>query len=119
MEAIPRSEKCKKEGNEKKRIKWPNANSKDWPTLDNDLTALLKILYSPPEKLAESHPKIIYEMSKERFGIVEPRSSGKQKNPAGPSKRQRRCKRLREEINKLKTAYNEAPQEEKEGINEL
>ena len=119
MEAIPRSEKCKKEGNEKKRIKWPNANSKDWPTLDNDLTALLKILYSPPEKLAESHPKIIYEMSKERFGIVEPRSSGKQKNPAGPSKRQRRCKRLREEINQLKTAYNEAPQEEKEGINEL
>ena len=108
----------KKEGDTKMRIKWPNSVSKEWPKLDEDLTALLKILFSPPEKLAEAHPKIIYEMSKERFGIVEP-SINKEKQPAGPSKRQRRCKRLREEINQLKAAYKEAPREEKEGINEL
>ena len=41
----------------KPRIKWPKANSKEWAKIDEDLTALLKILYSPPEKLAESHPK--------------------------------------------------------------
>ena len=57
-------------------------------------------------------------MSKERFGVIEP-SSERQKQPAGPSKRQRRCKRLREEINQLKSAYKEAPQDEKEGIKEL
>ena len=40
-------------------------------------------------------------------------------HPAGPSKRQRKCKKLRDEINQLKAAYNNAPEEEKEGINEL
>ena len=105
-------------GAEKLRIKWPQANSKEWSRLDEDLTALLKILYSPPEKLAESHPKIIYEMSKERFGVKEP-ATGVKKQPAGPSKRQRKCKKLRDEINLLKAAYNNAPEVEKEGIKEL
>ena len=103
---------------EKVRIKWPQANSKEWSRLDEDLTALLKILYSPPEKLAESHPKIIYEMSKERFGVKEP-ATGVKKQPSGPSKRQRKCKRLRDEINQLKAAYKDAPDAEKEGIKEL
>ena len=101
----------------KARIKFPKSNSKEWPKLDEDLTALLKILYSPPEKLAQSHPKIIYEMCKERFGVKEPSITKKQ--PAGPSKRQRKCVKLREEINQLKKAFLEAPQEEKEGIDEL
>jgi hypothetical protein len=104
-------------GTGKARIKFPKSNSKEWPKLDEDLTALLKILYSPPEKLAESHPKIIYEMCKERFGVKEPSITKKQ--PAGPSKRQRKCVKLREEINQLKKAFLEAPQEEKEGIDEL
>ena len=101
----------------KSRLKWPKSNSKEWSKLDEDLTALLKILYSPPEKLAISHPKIIYEMCKERYGVME-KSTGK-KQPAGPSKRQRKCMQLREEIKKLKQTYLEAPEEEKEGINEL
>ena len=60
---------------------------------------------------------LIYEMCKERFGVKE--LSIQKKPSAGPSKRQRKCVRLREEINKLKQAYNDAPQEEKEGIAEL
>ena len=38
---------------------------------------------------------------------------------SGPSRRQIKCKKLREEITLLKRAYAEAPQEEKDGIQEL
>ena len=114
---VPSAKQANREEARKPKIKWPKANSKEWPQLDEDLTALLKILYSPPEKLAESHPRIIYEMCKERFGIKE--TSVTQKKSSGPSKRQRKCKRLREEINQLKQTYNEAPEGEKEGIKEL
>ena len=105
-------------GSRKTKLKWPRANSSEWSKLDEDLTKLLEILYSPPEKLAESQPKIIYEMCKERFGVID-KSTTHKKQPSGPSKRQRKCKRLRDEINQLKQAYKEAPDEEKEGINEL
>ena len=57
-------------------------------------------------------------MSKERFGVKEP-ATGIKKQPAGPLKRQRKCKKLRNEINLLKVAYNNAPEVEKEGIKEL
>ena len=39
--------------------------------------------------------------------------------PAGPSKRQTKCKQLRQEINKLKRTYEKAPEEEKVAINQL
>ena len=100
------------------KLKWPRANSNEWAKLDEDLTKLLEILYSPPEKLAESQPKIIYEMCKERFGVID-KSTTHTKKPSGPSKRQRKCKKLRDEINQLKQTYKEAPDEEKEGIDEL
>ena len=100
----------------KGKIKWPKSNSSEWDRLDNDLTALLRIIYSPPDKKAVSHPKIIYEMCKERFGLQERKARRVQ---GGPSRRQRTCKSLREEIGTLKQAYNEAPVEEKEAIQEL
>ena len=57
---------ARRKGTRKRRssVKWPIENSKDLPTLDYNPTALLKILYSFLEKLAESHPKIIYEIKK-------------------------------------------------------
>ena len=55
----------------KGKIKWPKANSPEWARLDEDLTALLRVLYSPPEKSAASHPRVIYEICKERFGVKE------------------------------------------------
>ena len=54
----------------------------------------------------------------ERFGPVKSRKP-KQNSFKGPSRRQRECKHLRDEINKLKEAYTAAPEEEKEGIAEL
>ena len=63
------------------------------------------------------YPKIIYAMSRERFGVKEYKEKPKQ--PSGPSRSQRKCRELRGEINKLKEAYREAPQEEKKAIDEL
>ena len=37
----------------------------------------------------------------------------------GPSKRQRKCTKLREDINTLKETYKNAPEEEKDAINQL
>ena len=39
--------------------------------------------------------------------------------PAGPSKRQKKCKQLRQEINKLKRTYKKASEDEKVAINQL
>ena len=77
---------------------------------------LLKTIYSPPDKKAISHPKIIYEMCKERFGLKESTTKTTQN---GPSRRQRKCSMLRREIKTLKKAVEEAPIEEKNAIKQL
>ena len=111
----------KKEGNNmtgrKKRINWPKSNSPEWGRLDEDLSALLRTLYAPAENRAKTHPSVIYGMCKERFGLRE--QSIKENIKCGPSRRQKKCKDLREEITVLKKAYAEAPQEEKMAIQEL
>ena len=97
-------------------INWPRSDSKEWQKLDEDITGLLKTIYSAPEKKAKSHPKLIYEICKERFGLKERKENNRQ---GGPSRRKRKCGKLREEINILKKTYSEAPEEEKPAIQEL
>ena len=99
------------------RIDWPPANSKDWDSFETDVAALLSYLDGPPLKRAIQHPKIIYEMGKERFGYKN--IEKKPNQPAGPSRRQKKCLQLRQDINNLKRAYYEAPQDEKKAIQEL
>ena len=99
------------------KIDWPPANSKEWARFETDVAKLLSFLDGPPSKRAIQHPKIIYEMGRERFGI---KSTERMKNqPAGPSRRQKKCLELRQNINRLKKAYNDAPEEEKKAIQEL
>ena len=105
-----------REDGRKDKINWPTANSTEWKRLDEDLITLLKVLYSSPEHKAETHPRMIHAMCKERFGVKEAK---KQQQPGGPSKRQKKCASLREEINTLKRTYKNAPDEEKEAINQL
>lgn len=119
-----RAEKGKDEGKEKvdtenqrkPKINWPSANSKEWAELDRDLTELLKRLYAPPKRMAETHPGIIYAICKERFGVKKEKAKHQ---TGGPSKRQRKCTKLREDINTLKKTYKNAPEEEKEAIQQL
>ena len=105
--------KGKRESNGKERqeaINWPKSNSPEWGRFDKDVSTLLKIIYSPPEKKTITHPSIIYQMSKERFGLKERKK--KQPQNKGPSRRQKLCKQLRDDINKLKEAYRQASVDE-------
>ena len=99
------------------KINWPKSNSSEWDRLDVDLTGLLRLMYSTPEKKAISHPKIIFEMSKERFGFKDKKAFKTAQR--GPSRRQKKCKELREEINILKRTFSEALPEQREAVQEL
>ena len=79
---------------------------------------MLRAVGGSAEQKAESHPNIIYTVCKDRFGVEEKKPK-KTQQKKGPSRRQEKCKTLREEINKLKDAYKEAPEEEKEAIDQL
>ena len=110
----------KKEGadvkDRKERIDWPKANSQEWEKLDETLSEILKVQSSAPENKAVVHPTMIYALCRERFGV-----RGKKEKPTakGPSKRQKKCSRLRKEINMLKEAYSDAKEEEKEAVKQL
>ena len=91
----------------KPRINWPQSNSQEWKKLDTDLVGILSSVKSSAESRAASHPSIIYSFCLERFGPVKCREK-KSGSQAGPSRRQRKSMKLREEINKLKEAYKEA-----------
>ena len=75
---------------------------------------LRSIGYTPEDK-AELHPQHIYKVCLDRFGEVE---SGK-KRSGKPSRRQNKGQKLREQIKALQSAWKEAPEEEKEGIQVL
>ena len=98
------------------RINWPKGNSSEWTKFDDDVSSILKHVHSSYESKAETEPRIIYTVAKERFGLKEDKQKPKS---VGPSRRQKKCSKLREEINKLKEAYTNAPEEEKEGIDQL
>ena len=110
----------KEKDGRKEKVKWPKANSTAWEEWDKDMTEILKTQSTTPESKAVLHPLIIYTMGKDKFGTKE---MGKKKEgegeAKGPTRRQRNCKRLREEINQLKENYNSAKEEEKEGIQQL
>ena len=102
----------------KKRINWPKMNSAEWQKLDTDLMNILSNIGGTAEKKAEAHPNLIYSFCLERFGPVE--KEGKKVKPEkGLSRRQKKLKELREEISKLKEAYNSAPEGEKDAIDQL
>ena len=96
-------------------INWPKSNSDEWKRLDEDASKRLKIIMASPEDLAESHPRVIFNMVMERFGVKERKSNA----PTGPSRRQKHITNLRAEIKLLDKAVKSAPEEEKEGIKEI
>ena len=102
----------------KEKVQWPRANSSAWAEWDKDMTELLRPQNTTPESKAVLHPTIIYTMGKDKFGIKE-RSKEKKGETKGPTRRQRKCQRLREEINSLKETYKNAKAEEKEGVKQL
>ena len=111
-----RKGKSEGEDGRKERINWPKSNSPDWSKFDEFVTDILKYVDSSYENKAIVHPGLIYNIANARFGVKEVKQKSQ---PAGPSKRQKKCIKLREEIKKLKEAFKNAPEEEKEAINQL
>ena len=108
----------KKEGDSRERVKWPKANSKEWEEWGEGVAEVLRAQNVTPENKAVIYPLLIFTLGKERFGTKEKKDREKTQ-PSGPSRRQRKCKRLREEINMLKEAYLNADEDQKEGIGQL
>merc|ERR1712055_656314 len=107
--ATSKGPKPEVEEGRKERVNWPKANSKEWIKFDEDVTNILKFVHSSHENKAEAHPEIIFRVGKDRFGAKE----AKQKTQSsGPSKRQKKCKTVREEIKRLKDTYKNAPEKE-------
>ena len=104
--------KKQESGTRKQEIDWPKTNSSEWKSFDEDVSKRLIVIMASPEKKAESHPNIIYNMGVERFGVVEK----KRATTRGPSRRQKCMSALRKEIKKLDRAVKSAPEEEREGI---
>ena len=102
----------------KEKVQWPRANSSAWEQWDRDMTEILKTQSTTPEGKAVLHPMIIYTMGKDRFGVKEGNRK-MQEEGKGPTRRQRKCKKLREDINQLKETYKNAKEEEKAGIKQL
>ena len=114
---VENKKKSKAEDTDRKeRIDWPKANSPEWENLDETLSELLGAQSSAPENKAVVHPAMIYALCKEKYGVKE---VGERQKSKGPSKRQKKCTRLRKEINLLKKAYTEAAEEEKEAVKQL
>ena len=105
-------------GKRKEKVQWPKANSSAWEQWDKEMTELLKTQSSTPESKAVLHPMIIYTMGKDRFGVKEGNRK-KHEEMKGPTRRQRKCKKLREDINLLKESYRNAREEEKAGVKQL
>ena len=114
---LNKKEAVKKEDAEHRRktIKWPAGNSDEWKKLDTDLTMMLREIGRSPEAKADLHPKFIYKYCLMRFGEIE----ATKKHGGNPSRRQSKGQKLRKDINALKEAWKEAPEEEKSGIQEL
>merc|ERR1712154_663816 len=85
-------------------INWPKSNSDEWKRLDEDASKRLKIIIASPEDLAESHPRVIFNMVMERFGVKERKANAL----TGPSRRQKHITNLRAEIKLLDKAVKSA-----------
>ena len=107
-----------KDKDRRERVKWPKASSKEWEEWGESVAEMLRAQNLTPENKAVIHPLLIYSLGKERFGIKDNKEKEKLRTN-GPSRRQRKCKRLREEINKLKEAFWNANEDQKEAIGQL
>ena len=99
----------------RKKIKWPEGNSKEWQRLDTDLSMILRKVGNTPETKAELHPQLIYRLCLERFGEEEPIK----KRSRNPSRRQTKCQKLRQQINEHKEKWRRATTKEREQLEEL
>ena len=103
----------------RERINWPRIDEeKAWRDLDSDLSSIVQTtMQGGIEKKVNTFTTIIYNVSKERFGTVEPKRA--RPNPTAGNRRENEIRKCRADMKDLGRRYRNAPEEEKEGITEL
>ncbi len=101
----------------KPRLNLPPAADCRWAQLDNDLNTILEnTLKGDAAKKIKIMVEVVYQACHDAFGAKEGKTP---RPPAGPSRRQRQIKELREELKTLKRRWREASDEERAALDEI
>ena len=104
----------------RKRVKWPKGNdSKAWNQLEEDLINILHgALKGEIENKIRTFTNIVYNVSKERFGVMEGRKEGQR--PIFANRRNKKKAEIRRDLKTLSAQWrNTESQEEKEALDIL
>ncbi|CAM4733730.1 unnamed protein product [Leuciscus chuanchicus] len=101
----------------KPRLNLPPTADCRWAQLDDDINTILEnTLKGDAAKKIKIMVDIVYQACHDTFGEKEGKTP---RPPAGPSRRQRQIKELREELKTLKRRWREASDEERAALNEI
>lgn len=99
-------------------VKWPKSNSKEWETINTDLSLILSNIKGSAEKKLDKMGDLIYSYGEEKWGVKE-QVRKKDMLPAPKSRRLQEIQQLVKERRRLRKLWRKATAEEKEGINLL
>ncbi len=99
-------------------VKWPKSNSKEWETINTDLSLILGNIKGSAEKKLEKMGDLIYSYGEEKCGVKE-QVRKKDMLPAPKSRRLQEILQLVKERRRLRKLWRKATIEEREGINVL
>ncbi|KAF4115784.1 hypothetical protein G5714_003273 [Onychostoma macrolepis] len=101
----------------KPRLNLPPASDFRWAQLDNDLNTILEnILKGDAVKKIKTMIEVVYQVCHDTFGAKEAKTL---RPPAGPSRRQRQIKELREELKTFRRRWREASDKERVALDEI
>ncbi|KAL1279297.1 hypothetical protein QQF64_025970 [Cirrhinus molitorella] len=97
-------------------VKWPKSNSKEWETINIELSLILSNITGSAKKKLEKMSDLIYIYGEEKYGVKE--QERKKDMPFAPkSRRLHEIQQLVKERRQLKKLWKKATVEEREGIN--
>ncbi|KAK0142425.1 hypothetical protein N1851_019804 [Merluccius polli] len=99
-------------------VKWPKSNSKEWETINTDLSLILRNVKGSAENKLEKMGDFIYNYREEKCGV---KDQVRKKNmlPAPKSRRLQEIQQLVKERRWLRKLWRKATAEKREGINLL
>lgn len=102
---------------ERRRVKWPVANSKEWTKLEEDVDKILEtISKGNVDQKLQTMCSLIMNIGAERFGEEQKRGAS---NPAKLNRREVKIGQLRQELKSLRRQYKAATEEERTALSEL
>lgn len=100
-------------------VKWPKASdTASYKQFDTEVAKLSSRLKGCAEDKLDKLAALVYKEGLERFGL-EKEPSPTEKRKGGPSRKERKIAAIRKDKKKLKTRWDNAPPEEREGLKTL